>query len=143
MARRGRETVGAVTGACAMPAVPELPLGARTSSRRSPWRCPSPPVPPPRRRFPPPPGTGFRASGTGFRAPQVRCAVPVYLFGGAGVLLLVHLAGSTRWEAAPDRPGSSVATVVTGVGTPAVGDVSRVPSARGAYRYTAGFPRPP
>lgn len=123
VARWGWETLNAVTGSYALLAVLDLLFDVRTTSTLMLVTltvfvaC------------------SFLVSGLGIRALAVCCPLSAYLFGGAGVLVLVHLIGSTPWRTVLDRPAGPVAMLVAGIGTVAAGGLSWVPSAPDFARY--------
>ena len=77
----------------------------------------------------------FLVSGLGIRALRVSARLSVYLFGGASLLLLVHLAGATAWRDVLDRRAGPAAMMIAGIGTLAAGGISWVPSAPDFTRY--------
>ncbi|MGW4232988.1 purine-cytosine permease family protein [Streptomyces sp. NPDC004980] len=123
VARWGWETLNAVTGSYALLAVLDLLFDVRSTSTlmlvtlTSFVAC------------------SFLVSGLGIRALRVCCPVSAYLFGGASLLVLVDLIGSTPWRAVLDRPAGTVAMTVAGIGTLAAGGISWVPSAPDFARY--------
>ena len=123
VARWGWETVNAVTGAYALLAVLDLVLDVRRTSTLALSTLTA---------FV---AAGFLVSGLGIRALRMCCGASAYLFGGASLLVLVHLAVTTPWQAVLDRPAGSAAMTVAGVGTLAAGGISWVPSGPDFARY--------
>ncbi|WP_406391855.1 cytosine permease [Streptomyces sp. NBC_00887] len=123
VARWGWETVNAVTGSYATLAVLNLLFGVRSTTSlvmvtlTAFVAC------------------SFLVSGLGIRALRGCCAVSSYLFGGASLLVLAHVIGSTAWRAVLDRPAGPAAMVIAGIGTLVAGGISWVPSAPDFARY--------
>ncbi|MEV3931513.1 cytosine permease [Streptomyces sp. NPDC053728] len=123
LARCGWETANAVTGSFALLAVLDLLLGVRSTSTL---------VLATLTAFV---AASFLVSGVGITALRVCSRVSVWLFGGASLLVLVHLIGSAPWRAVLDRPPGPVGMVIAGIGTLAAGGISWVPSAPDFTRY--------
>ncbi|MFE6037232.1 purine-cytosine permease family protein [Streptomyces sp. NPDC056452] len=123
VARWGWETVNAVTGSYALLAVLHLLFDVRSTNSL---------VMATLTAFV---ASSFLVSGLGIRALRRCCAVSSYLFGGASLLVLVHVIGSTPWRAVLDRPAGPAAMMIAGIGTLVAGGISWVPSAPDFTRY--------
>lgn len=123
VARWGWETVNAVTGSYALLAVLHLLFGLRRSHTLILLTLTA---------FV---GAGFLVSGLGFRALRLCSRSSAWLFGGASLLVLAHLAASTPWRSVLDRPPAPAALLIAGIGTLAAGGISWVPSAPDFARY--------
>ncbi|WP_405692191.1 purine-cytosine permease family protein [Streptomyces sp. NBC_01185] len=77
----------------------------------------------------------FLVSGLGITALRVSSRTSAWLFGGASLLVLVHLIGATPWRTVLDRPPGPAGMVIAGIGTLAAGGISWVPSAPDFTRY--------
>ncbi|MGW1812068.1 purine-cytosine permease family protein [Streptomyces sp. NPDC002125] len=123
VARWGWETANAVTGSYALLAVLDLLFGIRITHTLVLVTLTA---------FV---AASFLVSGLGIRALRACSRVSVCLFGGASVLVLVHLIGATPWRSVLDRPAGPAAGVIAGIGTLAAGGISWVPSAPDFARY--------
>ncbi|MFD9503943.1 cytosine permease [Streptomyces sp. NPDC060035] len=123
VARWGWETVNAVTGSYALLAVLNLLFDVRSTSRLVMVTLTA---------FV---AGSFLVSGLGIRALRGCCAVSAYLFGGASLLVLIDLIGSTPWRAVLERPAGPAAMMIAGIGTLVAGGISWVPSAPDFARY--------
>ncbi|MFI8002730.1 purine-cytosine permease family protein [Streptomyces sp. NPDC086010] len=123
VARWGWETVNAVTGSYALLAVLDLLFGLRRSHTLILLTLTA---------FV---GAGFLVSGLGFRALRLCSRASAWLFGGASLLVLAHLAVSAPWRSVLDRPPGPAALLIAGIGTLAAGGISWVPSAPDFARY--------
>lgn len=123
VARWGWETANAVTGSYALLAVLDLLFGIRITHTLVLVTLTA---------FV---AASFLVSGLGIRALRACSRVSVCLFGGASVLVLVHLIGATPWRSVVDRPAGTASGMIAGIGTLAAGGISWVPSAPDFARY--------
>ncbi|MFD6280567.1 purine-cytosine permease family protein [Streptomyces sp. NPDC060209] len=121
--RWGWETVNAVTGSYALLAVLDLALDVRRTHTLVLVTLTA---------FV---AASFLVSGLGIRALRVCSRASAWLFGGASLLVLVHLIGSTPWRTVLERPPGPAAMMIAGIGTLAAGGISWVPSAPDFARY--------
>ena len=123
VARWGWETLNAVTGSYALLAVLDLAFGIRSTHTLTLVTLTA---------FV---AASFLVSGLGIRALRLCSRASAWLFGGASLLVVVHLIGSTPWRAVLDRPPGPAAMMIAGIGTLAAGGISWVPSAPDFARY--------
>ncbi|MEU1215132.1 purine-cytosine permease family protein [Streptomyces sp. NPDC005791] len=123
VARWGWETVNAVTGSYALLAVLALLFDVRATHTLTLMTLTAFVI------------ASFLVSGLGIRALRICSRVAAWLFGGASLLVLVHVIGSAPWRTVLERPPGPAAMMTAGIGTLAAGGISWVPSAPDFARY--------